>query len=302
MFSFVSQTSGQAAFKLKDFNGSRRKHRNLKESLQIRKCSSSIAVRGLPDGEEDKWLREEKRWLREEERWLREESRWNTERKALVEQHEILKQEIVALNAKIVQLQNQIKSEEENDGSISDLIVSLTQLLQSLNAVSSVESGVHSTVAQIPPTSSSATDISILLDDVKLEYPKTPVDIKLEETKTPLIESPTLSPKRIETSVSVNSRISEIPNPSPTSLTRSKRILKRGSEGDDVKVMQVSYCIYLFRTTIRLILIQDMNEYLFKPPQEALEKLGFYSGEEDMEYSVFSTGTERAVQTWQVSL
>ncbi|GAB4851902.1 hypothetical protein Ancab_031301 [Ancistrocladus abbreviatus] len=36
--------------------------------------------------------------------------------------------------------------------------------------------------------------------------------------------------------------------------------------------------------------------------QEALLKLGFYSGEEDMEYSSFSSGTERAVKTWQASL
>lgn len=35
--------------------------------------------------------------------------------------------------------------------------------------------------------------------------------------------------------------------------------------------------------------------------QEALQRLGFYSGEEDMEYSSFSSGTERAVKTWQVS-
>ncbi|KAG4910910.1 hypothetical protein JHK87_057026 [Glycine soja] len=36
--------------------------------------------------------------------------------------------------------------------------------------------------------------------------------------------------------------------------------------------------------------------------QEALLKLGFYSGEEDMEYSSFSSGTERAVKTWQAAL
>ncbi|XP_054805184.1 protein disulfide isomerase pTAC5, chloroplastic [Prosopis cineraria] len=35
--------------------------------------------------------------------------------------------------------------------------------------------------------------------------------------------------------------------------------------------------------------------------QEALLKLGFYSGEEDMEYSSFSSGTERAVKTWQAA-
>ncbi|WVZ86382.1 hypothetical protein U9M48_033171 [Paspalum notatum var. saurae] len=46
--------------------------------------------------------------------------------------------------------------------------------------------------------------------------------------------------------------------------------LRTGAEGEDVRAMQ-----------------------------EALEKLGFYSGEEDMEYSSFSSGTERAVKTWQ---
>ncbi|XP_075512127.1 protein disulfide isomerase pTAC5, chloroplastic [Primulina tabacum] len=36
--------------------------------------------------------------------------------------------------------------------------------------------------------------------------------------------------------------------------------------------------------------------------QEALQKLGFYSGEEDIEFSSFSSGTERAVKTWQSSI
>ncbi|KAH9649971.1 protein disulfide isomerase pTAC5 [Citrus sinensis] len=36
--------------------------------------------------------------------------------------------------------------------------------------------------------------------------------------------------------------------------------------------------------------------------QEELLKLGFFSGEEDMEYSSFSTGTERAVKTWQAAM
>ncbi|KAL3620053.1 hypothetical protein CASFOL_034965 [Castilleja foliolosa] len=36
--------------------------------------------------------------------------------------------------------------------------------------------------------------------------------------------------------------------------------------------------------------------------QEALEKLGFYSGEEDIEFSSFSSGTERAVKTWQATI
>ncbi|KAK3187835.1 hypothetical protein Dsin_027396 [Dipteronia sinensis] len=36
--------------------------------------------------------------------------------------------------------------------------------------------------------------------------------------------------------------------------------------------------------------------------QEALLNLGFYSGEEDMEFSSFSSGTERAVKTWQAAI
>ncbi|XVF65124.1 hypothetical protein PTKIN_Ptkin09bG0221700 [Pterospermum kingtungense] len=52
-----------------------------------------------------------------------------------------------------------------------------------------------------------------------------------------------------------------------------RKALRVGSEGDQVREMQ-----------------------------EALEKLGFYSGEEDMEFSSFSSGTERAVKTWQAAV
>uniref|UniRef100_J3LZJ6 Peptidoglycan binding-like domain-containing protein n=1 Tax=Oryza brachyantha TaxID=4533 RepID=J3LZJ6_ORYBR len=51
-----------------------------------------------------------------------------------------------------------------------------------------------------------------------------------------------------------------------------RRTLRVGAEGEDVRAMQ-----------------------------EALEKLGYYSGEEDMEFSSFSSGTERAVKTWQAT-
>ncbi|CAD6260292.1 unnamed protein product [Miscanthus lutarioriparius] len=54
---------------------------------------------------------------------------------------------------------------------------------------------------------------------------------------------------------------------------KSRRTLRAGAEGEDVRAMQ-----------------------------EALLKLGFYSGEEDMEYSTFSSGTERAVKTWQATV
>ncbi|XP_031503396.1 protein disulfide isomerase pTAC5, chloroplastic isoform X2 [Nymphaea colorata] len=54
---------------------------------------------------------------------------------------------------------------------------------------------------------------------------------------------------------------------------KKKRLLRKGSEGEDVRAMQ-----------------------------KALQKLGFYSGEEDVEFSTFSSGTESAVKTWQASV
>ncbi|KAI5654270.1 hypothetical protein M9H77_31457 [Catharanthus roseus] len=54
---------------------------------------------------------------------------------------------------------------------------------------------------------------------------------------------------------------------------KKRAILRMGSEGEDVRAMQ-----------------------------EALQKLGFYSGEEDMEFSTFSDGTQSAVKTWQATL
>ncbi|VVB01279.1 unnamed protein product [Arabis nemorensis] len=54
---------------------------------------------------------------------------------------------------------------------------------------------------------------------------------------------------------------------------KKRRTLKVGSEGEEVQALQ-----------------------------EALLKLGFYSGEEDMEFSSFSSGTASAVKTWQASL
>ncbi|XP_020874775.1 uncharacterized protein LOC9306434 isoform X2 [Arabidopsis lyrata subsp. lyrata] len=59
----------------------------------------------------------------------------------------------------------------------------------------------------------------------------------------------------------------------PVKKKKKRRTLKVGSEGDDVQALQ-----------------------------EALLKLGFYSGEEDMEFSSFSSGTASAVKTWQASL
>ncbi|KAI3706239.1 hypothetical protein L6452_23844 [Arctium lappa] len=56
-------------------------------------------------------------------------------------------------------------------------------------------------------------------------------------------------------------------------VKKKMAMLRVGSEGDQVRILQ-----------------------------EALQKLGFYCGEEDEEFSSFSSGTERAVKTWQASI
>ncbi|KAG8369682.1 hypothetical protein BUALT_Bualt14G0039200 [Buddleja alternifolia] len=61
--------------------------------------------------------------------------------------------------------------------------------------------------------------------------------------------------------------------PDKKEIIKRRATLRIGSEGDEVRAMQ-----------------------------DALQKLGFYSGEEDIEYSSFSSGTERAVKTWQASV
>ncbi|CAA6673276.1 unnamed protein product [Spirodela intermedia] len=61
---------------------------------------------------------------------------------------------------------------------------------------------------------------------------------------------------------------------------KKRRMLRVGAEGNDVRAMQ----------RISVVLAGSAPD------------AGFYSGEEDMEFETFSSGTERAVKTWQASL
>ncbi|XP_030508276.2 protein disulfide isomerase pTAC5, chloroplastic [Cannabis sativa] len=83
----------------------------------------------------------------------------------------------------------------------------------------------------------------------------------LEESKIPEEEKEVVVVERVV-------RVSEEAKEKEKKKKRST--LRIGSEGEEVQAMQ-----------------------------EALGKLGFYSGEEEIEFSSFSTGTERAVKTWQ---
>ncbi|RZC62325.1 hypothetical protein C5167_024079 [Papaver somniferum] len=57
------------------------------------------------------------------------------------------------------------------------------------------------------------------------------------------------------------------------SIKKKRSTIRKGAEGEDVREMQ-----------------------------DALQKLGFYSGEEDVEFSSFGSDTERAIKSWQASI
>ncbi|KAI3823006.1 hypothetical protein L1987_10609 [Smallanthus sonchifolius] len=64
------------------------------------------------------------------------------------------------------------------------------------------------------------------------------------------------------------------------------------------EVIRVEEEVNVKRITLRMGSEGDQVQML----QEALLKLGFYCGEEDEEFTSFSSGTERAVKTWQSSI
>ncbi|VYS62555.1 unnamed protein product [Arabidopsis thaliana] len=178
--------------------------------------------------------REEVRWLREEQRWIREEQRWLREEKRWIRERESLLQEISDLQLKIQSLESR---NSQLGNSIPDTISNIAALLQVLKEKNRIsESGLSAT------------------------------PMVLESTREQIVEEVEEEEKRViiaEEKVRVSEPVKKI----------KRRILKVGSEGDDVQALQ-----------------------------EALLKLGFYSGEEDMEFSSFSSGTASAVKTWQASL
>ncbi|KAG7615847.1 Protein disulfide isomerase pTAC5 [Arabidopsis thaliana] len=178
--------------------------------------------------------REEVRWLREEQRWIREEQRWLREEQRWIRERESLLQEISDLQLRIQSLESR---NSQLGNSIPDTISNIAALLQVLKEKNRIsESGLSAT------------------------------PMVLESTREQIVEEVEEEEKRViiaEEKVRVSEPVKKI----------KRRILKVGSEGDDVQALQ-----------------------------EALLKLGFYSGEEDMEFSSFSSGTASAVKTWQASL
>ncbi|KAH0637443.1 hypothetical protein KY285_037177 [Solanum tuberosum] len=197
---------------------------------------SHVCYSGSPEREESRWLREEQRWLREEQRWLREERRWEAEREALLVQ-------IRELQLRVEELESSRDSLLPEATSVTETVANIAKLLQMLKEG---EGGKNVTV--IAETGSIA--LPLVLEAAKQN------EVVVKE-----------APQQEKV-------IREVPKESEGegNKAKKKRTLKKGSEGDEVRLLQ-----------------------------EQLLKLGFYCGEEDMEFSSFSSGTERAVKTWQAS-
>ncbi|KAM3356947.1 protein disulfide isomerase pTAC5, chloroplastic [Capsicum galapagoense] len=207
-------------------------HHNSSTSLSI----SHICYSTSPEREEEsRWLREEARWLREEQRWLREERRWEKQREALLV-------EIQKLQLRVKELESR-NSVVVEGSSVSETVSAIAKLLQLLKEG---EAGKNVTVI----AESGSIALPLVLEAAK----QNEVVVKEAPQQEKVIRE---APKEAE---------------GDGNKAKKRRTLKKGSEGDEVRLMQ-----------------------------EQLLKLGFYCGEEDMEFSSFAGGTERAVKTWQAS-
>lgn len=114
---------------------------------------------------------------------------------------------------------------------------------------------------------------SLLLEISSLRLRLKALDGEAEKICPLLAEAETVPVEEAEMSEKVREGIRIPEGEKAKEMVKERETLKMGSKGEDVREMQ-----------------------------EALLELGFFSGEDDMEYSDFSGGTERAVKTWQASL
>ncbi|KAL1807184.1 protein disulfide isomerase pTAC5, chloroplastic isoform X2 [Daucus carota subsp. sativus] len=185
--------------------------------------------------ENSSFEREEARWLREEQRWLREEQRWIREESRWRSEREALLGEIETLRGKIEELED-MKDRNLNVGGVLQVL--------------------RNEVSQIAERGSSAA--RLVVESLEREGE---VEAEAED--------------EVEEEVEIKEvvRVFEKEKVRNDEVKKKRIMLRKGSEGEDVRIMQ-----------------------------EALQKLGFYCGEEDEEYSMFSSGTERAIKTWQATL
>jgi len=243
-----------------------------------------FAVESDWEREEARWLREEQRWLREEERWRREETRWTEERNAWAQESLAMAEEIKALKQEMEQLRAYTSSERLTNGSLSNVTTGLKALLEYLQTsefkqappITEKRHALHTSSSSFTVSSSSSSSSetnTISKEGIDLATHSTASMSDFSIDLVPVEEDiVSVSSSSKTASGSTTGRGLQEPNSTQNSPTR-RRVLKRGAEGAEVRTLQ-----------------------------EALAKLGYYSGEEEIEYSSFATGTEAAAKAWQVSV
>lgn len=224
------------------------------------------ALGGRATSEEERWQREEARWLREEARWLREEARWEEERKAWAQESQAMAEEVRALKREIEQLRVETmegRRPSSNGASLSALMSGLKQVLQSLPQTGESKSTPFPqefpAVSETPALTFESSGNSDVFSNVGSSIPS------MSEFSIDLVSE--------ASSASASALQGSRPGTVSSSHPKSRKLLKKGAEGDEVKLLQ-----------------------------DALAALGFYSGEEEMEFAMFSNETESAVKAWQASI
>ncbi|KAG0555741.1 hypothetical protein M758_11G000100 [Ceratodon purpureus] len=205
---------------------------------------------------------EEDRWLREEQRWLREEQRWLREEARWNAERRLMADELALLRREVELLRAQVHERR----TFSTGAATLPSVVASLKQL------VQSLPVEPRPNIEFVEEEEFASPVSFSDRPSSLTLGSSERTSAPSL-SPSLSiPSMSEFSIDLMMD-SSAEAAAVRPISASFRELRKGAEGEEVKMLQ-----------------------------EALEELGFYSGEEEIEYSMFSSGTETAVKTWQASI
>lgn len=224
------------------------------------------ALGGGARSEEERWQREEARWLREEARWLREEARWEEERKAWAQESQAMAEEVRVLKREIEQLRVETmegRRPSPNAASLSALMSGLKQVLQSLPPTAE------------PKSTPLAQELSSVSDTPALTFESSGHSDSFSDIGSSIPSMSEFSIDLVSESSSAAAAAPQGSRPGTVSSShpKARKLLKKGADGDEVKLLQ-----------------------------DALAALGFYSGEEEMEFAMFSNETESAVKAWQASI
>lgn len=204
----------------------------------------------------------------EEQRWLREEERWLREEQRWLREESRWHAERQQMADELALLKREVehlRTQVHDRRAFSTGAATLPSVIASLKQlVKSLPAETRPNIEFVEEEDDFASALSVS------DAAETLTFSSMEESpSTSFSPSPSI-PSMSEFSIDLAPAEAAVPM-QPRKARR--RELRKGAEGDEVKELQ-----------------------------EALEELGFYSGEEDIEYSMFADGTETAVKTWQASL